>query len=241
MVELDLAGRGYVVTGGSRGIGRAVVALLLAEGARVATCARHEPGWGGEVLARTGDVRDRGWMAEFVAEAAEAFGGLDGVVANAGAGAAGGVLGTPLGVWRDQCDVKLSSVLNLVEPAVQHMSGGAVVVMNGVTARSPEPDMAPVSAARAAAGAVAAMLAETLVPRGIRVNTVNLGAIRTERQRVKHTGPDFAAWEREEARRRGIPLGRFGAPEEVAPMVAMLLSPLSSYVAGAVVDISGGL
>lgn len=243
-MDLDLAGRRYVVTGGSRGIGRAIVSLLLNEGARVATCARSDPGWGPEVLARVGDVRDRAWMREFVAEAASAFGGLDGVVANAGAGAAGGVLGTPPEVWREQCEVKLASVLNVVEPAAEHMTEGAVVVMNGVTARTPDLDMAAVSAARAAAGSVAAMLARTLAPR-VRVNTVNLGAIRTERQHARHrnsgTSLDFAAWEAEEARRRAIPLGRFGTPEEVAPIVAMLLSPRSSYVVGATVDVSGGL
>lgn len=243
-MDLGLAGRRYVVTGGSRGIGRAIVSLLLDEGARVATCARSEPGWGPEVLARLGDVRDRGWMREFVAEAAEVFGGLDGVVANAGVGAAGGVLDTPPEVWREQCDVKLASVLNLVEPAAERMTEGAVVVLNGVTARAPDLDMAAVSAARSATASLAAMLAKTLAPR-IRVNTVNLGAIRTERQHAKHersgTSLDFVAWEVEEARRRGIPLGRFGSPEEVAPVVAMLLSPRSSYVVGTTVDVSGGL
>ena len=130
-MDLGLTGRRYVVTGGSRGIGRAIVDVLLAQGALVATCSRNDPAWGPEVPARAGDVRDHGWMREFVAEAASAFGGLDGVVANAGAGVSGGVLDTPPDVWRDQCDLKLASVLNLVEPAVEHMTEGAVVVMNG--------------------------------------------------------------------------------------------------------------
>jgi NAD(P)-dependent dehydrogenase (short-subunit alcohol dehydrogenase family) len=193
-------------------------------------------------------VRDRAATHAFVAEAVARFGRLDGVVANAGAGATGGILDTPAAVWRDQYDIKLAGVLNIVEPSVDHLAGSdgaAVVLVNGVTAHAPDPDMAAVSAARAAVGAVAAMLAKTLAPQGIRVNTVNLGAIRTDRQVARHaesgTDMDFDEWCAGEARRRGIPAGRFGLPEEVAPVVALLLSPLSSYVLGASVDVSGGL
>jgi NAD(P)-dependent dehydrogenase (short-subunit alcohol dehydrogenase family) len=253
-VDLGLAGRAYVVTGGSRGIGRAVVATLLAEGAHVATCARDATAlrdtWADtdRLLIRAGDVRGHEAMRVFVAEAAAEFGRLDGVVTNAGTGATGGVLDTSPKVWRDQYDIKLAGVLNVVEPSVEHLAvsdSGAVVLVNGVTAHTPEPDMAAVSAARAAVGAVATMLATTLGLRGIRVNTVNLGAIRTDRQldRYEASGSDldYDEWCAREALRRGIPAGRFGLPEEVAPVVAMLLSPLSSYVLGATVDVAGGL
>lgn len=257
-MDLQLTDRVYYVSGGSRGVGRAVVELLLAEGARVVTCARSAAGLE-QLRAGTGagpdrlmtgvaDVRDAERVRRHLTEAVDRYGRLDGLVANAGAGASGDVLGTPPEVWDEQFAVKVHSVLNLVRPAVPVLAGsdaGRIVVVNGVTGYAPEPTMAAVSAARAAVLNLSRSLAVALAPRGICVNVVNLGPISTDRQRARYdasgsTEP-FDEWCRQDARRRGVLLGRLGRAEEVAPAVAFLLSPLASYLTASSVEVAGGL
>jgi len=139
------------------------------------------------------------------------------------------------------------SVLNAVKPIIPELkkaSDPRIVIINGVTANVPTPDMAAVSAARAAVKQMACLLAQALAP-DICVNTVNIGVIDTERQLARFEKANsimpYEEWKKHEAKRRGILIGRFGKAEEVAPMVSLLLSPLSSYITGASVDIAGGL
>jgi NAD(P)-dependent dehydrogenase (short-subunit alcohol dehydrogenase family) len=150
-VDLGLARRADVVTGGSRGVGQAVVSTLLAEGALVATCARDSEAlrfaWhnlpattAAWLMLRSCDILDAPRMRELVAAAAGLFGRLDGVVANAGAGVTGGVLETPAAIWDEQFRVKIHGILNLAAPAIPYLAeshAGAVVIVNGVTGRAP--------------------------------------------------------------------------------------------------------
>lgn len=200
-MDLQLKNKVFLVTGGSKGIGRAVVLELLKEGANVV----------------------------------------------AGGGSTGTVLDTSAEDWRSQYEIKVGGVLNTVKPAVKELlkaEAPRIVIINGITANIPDSHMAAVSASRAAVKQVAYMLAQALAP-DICVNTINLGAIDTNRQLARYKKSQsllsFKAWKEDEAKRRGIPFGRLGRAEEVTPVVLLLLSPLSSYITGSSVDIDGGL
>lgn len=257
-MDLHLTGRTVLVTGGSSGVGLATVRLLIEEGANVVTCARradvlqqslHDAGVpAGRVLARPADVRDEGSMAPLVAEAQTRFGGLDGLVNNAGASRMKGLGQVTLADFRDELDLKFAGVLNTTLaalPLLRASDAAAVVTINAVLAKQPEPRLVTTSAARAGLLNLTKSMALEYAADGIRVNSVCLGLVDTGqwRRRYEESGTDapFEAWEQELAADRGIALGRFGTADEVAAMVLTLLSSRSSYVTGASLDVCGGV
>lgn len=256
-MDLQLAGRHFYITGISRGIGRAIAEGLCTEGAFVHGGARSPDGLAelaaalperARAVARLDpiNVLEADALAASIDAVGTAVGLLDGVVACAGAGVSGGALDTSIDEWRHQFELKVVGVLNLVRPAIGWLRNAAaprIVIINGVTAHHPERSMTAVSAVRAATANLGRSLAEEFAGE-ITVNTVNVGAIRTSRQterwRESGDGLSFDDWEAREAERRGILVGRFGRPDEVASLATYLLSPLAGYLTGSSIDVAGG-
>ncbi|HWU10942.1 MAG TPA: SDR family oxidoreductase [Streptomyces sp.] len=257
-MDLGLADRTIVVTGGSSGVGLATVRALLDEGARVATCGRDAgrlaaaaAGLGagsGRLLTAVCDVRDADAVSGFVHRTAEEFGGIDGLVNNAGQSRMKGLDDATAEDWRDELELKFAGVLNPLRAARPHLaaSGAASIVnINAVLAKQPETRLITTSAARAGILNLSKSLSAELAGDGIRVNSVCLGLVDTGQWTRRHAAADsgltYEEWQTELAEDRGIALGRLGRAEEVAYAVVTLLSPRASYITGTSIDVCGGV
>jgi NAD(P)-dependent dehydrogenase (short-subunit alcohol dehydrogenase family) len=260
-VDLGLLGRRAIVTGGSKGLGKAIAAELLAEGAAVAICARHadelattaaalakQGGDGpGVALARVCDVTDPDQVNDFVEAAGSVMGGIDILVNNAG-GARPGVFGTLTDDdWHADIEVKLFSQIRCTRAALPRLRESAaprVINVNAVYARYPDPAFLASSVNRASCLSLAKALSIELGSEGILVNSVNIGLVETpqweniRRKRAPDVSADefFARLAKDE-----VPLGRFGRADEVAGLVTFLASDRASYIAGASIDVAGGM
>lgn len=253
-MDLGLAGRSIIVTGGSSGIGLATARLLLDEGAIVTICARNPDRLAvaeadldsTQLLAVETDVLDAAAAENLIAAAVARAGRLDGIAAVAGRGRHGSLLELDPSMVVDEVSDKLLALLNVVRPAVAHLrtSGGSIVGLTAPTGFEPAAAMGAVSAGRAALTNALRALALELAPDNVRVNAVGVGLIDTPRQQQRHAdaGTDltYHEWLTAEAEQRNTPLGRAGTATEVGAAIAYLLCPRSSFTTGAVLDVAGG-
>ena len=256
-MELGLAGRRVLVTGGSKGLGLAIAQELVAEGAAVSICSRSEDEvlaaaealgrGGGTVHAQRADVTDPEQVRDFVARSAEALGGIDGLVNNAGRAHPGTFATLTDADWAADLDVKLFSLIRCSREALPFMrdaGGGRIVNIGAVYSRYPDPAFFATSVNRAAGNAFTKTFAIEVAKDNVLVNGVNIGFVVTPQWDAIHRrrAPEL---DRQEFFRslaeREVPLGRFGTPEEVSGIVAFLLSERAGYITGASIDVAGGM
>ena len=244
----DFSGKSVLVTGGTRGIGRAIVEAFAEAGARVAFTyrssteeaealrARLEED-GTDVLVFQGDAASADVAGEAVAGTLDAWGALDVLVNNAGITRDGLMLRLGESDWDDVIETNLKSVFNFAKAAYRPMMkqrGGAVVNISSVVGVMGNAGQTNYAASKAGIIGFSKSLAKELGGRGVRVNVVAPGYVETD---MTAQLSDAAR----EAMLGGVPLGRPASPQDVAGAVLFLASPAAAYITGQVLHVDGGL
>lgn len=244
-MDLGLKGKRVLVSGGSRGIGRAIVQCFLDEGAQVAFCARNASGiasaqeaFGANAFGEVVDITQSNELRSWVEGAAIRMGGLDIVVPNVSALAGG----SDLDIWRRAFETDLLGAVSMVQaalPFLKQSDAGSIVLISSVSGREVDMFAEPYGVLKSALLHYAKTLSDRHAAEGIRVNSVSPGNVyfsegvwgEIERSQPETFAQCLAA----------NPMGRMATPEEVAKATVFLASPAASFTTGTSLLVDGGL
>lgn len=254
-MDLELAGKAVLITGGTDGLGLALARKLVAEGASVAVCGRDPDrvraaesallDAGADVLARQADVTRLADLEAFVDDAEKRWGRVDGIVHNAGRASSGPIESIDDATWESDFQLKLMAATRLTRLALPQLraSRGSILFTLAIAAKAPGGSSEPSSVTRAAGMALMKALSKELAPDGVRANAVLIGLIESGQwvRAAEGAGQPVERFYERFAKDAAIPLGRFGRAEEFADLGSFMLSPRASYLTGVAINLDGGL
>jgi 3-oxoacyl-[acyl-carrier protein] reductase len=248
MLDINLSGRVALVTGGSRGIGRATCSALAAQGAAIAVHYREQAeaaaavvaeieAAGGRAVAIAGDLGQPEVAAQLVTDTLAAFGRLDILVNNAAIFTDGRVAEMSDALWDETINLNLSAVFRTIRAALPHLTAhgwGRIINLTSQGAYTGSSLHAHYTAAKAALSGLTYSLAKELGKSGVTVNLVAPGRIETD-MLMNRGDLRLDDWLKQ------TPMGRLGQAEEVAAAIVFLASPAASYITGATLHVNGGM
>ncbi len=257
-MDLQLKDKRALVTGSSRGLGYAAALALAKEGCKVAINGRDEAKikavaekiykeTGTQVIGLAGDVSLPGVPEKLIAQAAEAFGGLDILITNAGGPPPGTIDSLDEAAWQKGVDLCLMLHVRLIKSALPYLrksDSASILTVTSVSVKQPIANLLLSNSIRAAAIGLTKSLALDLGAEGIRVNSILPGWTETERvtelMTARATANSSTVEEETKKQAAQSPLGRLGQPEEFANAAAFLVSPAASYITGVMLNVDGG-
>ncbi len=258
-MDLKLAGMRALVTGSSRGLGFAVARALALEGVHVALNSRSQESvqraaallaseTSSRVIALEGDVTAPEIPERLIRQTAEAFGGLDLLVTNAGGPPPGKFEDFDDLTWQKAIDLSLMSHVRLIRaalPFLRRSNAPSVLTITSYSVKQPIPNLVLSNSVRAATVGLTKTLALELGGEGIRFNSILPAWTETERvyelMSARAQAKGTSVEEEIKSQAKDSPLGRMGKPEEFANVAAFLLSPAASYVTGVMITVDGGM
>ncbi len=260
-MELGLAGKVAIITGGSDGIGRAAALSMAKEGAKVAICARTASkleeavadiralSKNPDVMAILTDVRDEAQVKRMVDEVVKRWGRVDVLVNNAGTSAAKKFEDLTDEVFGEDFQLKVYGAMYCIRAVLPHLKkakGGSIINVTTPGGKASGPASNPTSMARAAGISMTKSLSKEFAAENIRVNTVCIGLIKSGQHRTRWEArhkqdASFTLDKHWAELGKTVPLGRVGESEEAGDVIAFLASDRAAYVTGTAVNIDGGV